>query len=242
MDLKKLARRAFISITAFGAVVASFTFITQLGVQAGWPIWVAPLLPLCIDALAAMSLLIYRENKDRTAARVAIGAITFSALCNAASHWFSTGLLTRDHWFTSGMLTPGWLLVTVVGTVPAVSLGICVHLATKSDSWNTTTKRNDTGISSRSVDAGRDSFSSVPGSVTTPSGPPPYSESQSSADVATTRTATTSKPMTVAQLAQKISRNGWQNLSGDKLAQRLHVSKRRALDAKKAALDETNTS
>ena len=112
-----LWRRALITITAAGALVASFIFLTDLALQTGWPAPAAPLLPLCIDALAAMALTQYRAGGNRTAAAVAVGAIAVSALGNAASHWFA-----------SGLLEPGWLAVTLVGVVPAVSLGLCVHL------------------------------------------------------------------------------------------------------------------
>jgi hypothetical protein len=111
-----------ITLTAIGAAVASFVFLTDLAHQTGWPGRTALLLPLSIDALAATSLRVYLTEPSGPvrsfARRCAVGTIIASAIGNAASHLFSTGVLS-----------PGWLAITLVGTVPAVSLGLVVHMA-----------------------------------------------------------------------------------------------------------------
>jgi len=109
---------AGIAVTGTAAAVASFVFLTGLARATGWPPWSAWLLPLTVDALAATALRLYLTCRDRFAGHTAVAAIAASMLGNAASHWFS-----------SGLLTPGWLAVTVVGAVPAISLGLVVHLA-----------------------------------------------------------------------------------------------------------------
>ncbi|WP_053207934.1 DUF2637 domain-containing protein [Jiangella muralis] len=122
-------RRALIAVSAAAAVLASFVFLRDLAIYAGWPTWTAPLLPLSLDALAAAALTEYRRTRSRTAAAVSVGAVAATVTGNAASHLLSTD-----------MLDPGWVVVTAVGSVPAITVGLVVHLFTgRTDpEWNPT--------------------------------------------------------------------------------------------------------
>lgn len=107
-------------ICAYGAVRASFFFLTDFALWTGWPDNHAYLMPLCIDALGATGFLIYGTTRDRFALWVGIGAIAASMLGNAASHWFTTSTLE-----------PTWPWITFSGFVPAVSIGLIVELAVR---------------------------------------------------------------------------------------------------------------
>jgi hypothetical protein len=110
------------TICAFGAVTASFIFLTDLARLNGWPQWAALLLPLCIDALGGMALLQYRTLHIKVAGWVATGAITASFIGNGLSHLYATDVMT-----------PGFISIALIGGVPALSLGLCVHLSTRKD-------------------------------------------------------------------------------------------------------------
>jgi hypothetical protein len=113
-------------ICAYGAVRASFFFVTDFALWTGWPTSHAYLMPLCMDALSATGFLIYGlgpihgGTRDRFALGVGVGAIAASMLGNAASHWFTTGTLE-----------PSWVWITFSGFVPAVSIGLIVELAVR---------------------------------------------------------------------------------------------------------------
>jgi hypothetical protein len=111
------ARRVIIALLAVGAVAASFTALTMLALQTGWHPSIAWLLPLCIDALAAMALIEYARGAGRRALVVATGAIALSIAGNAAAHLFE-----------AGMLVPDFATIAAVGGIPALSLGIAIHL------------------------------------------------------------------------------------------------------------------
>jgi hypothetical protein len=211
LRLPLIWRRSLIVIVGGSAFAASFIFLTDLALATGWPWPVALLLPLSIDALGAFALTDYRARRDPTAAAVAFLAIAGSALGNAASHWYATG--SYD------------LAVTVVGAVPAVSLGIIVHLATKGSAWSTSSApaqaeadpRPDPAQAGPTVDAG-------PATPSASSSGTPARKSRSAPDAAR-RASPSSRPpkRTDADLLALIRANGWAQLPGIQLAQRLNV-------------------
>ncbi|MDL4817757.1 DUF2637 domain-containing protein [Actinomadura sp. OS1-43] len=111
------------TIAAVSAAVASFAGLYGLATVAGWPVRLAWLLPITIDAYAMTSARVWLANSTRSrAARRfartnALGAITTSIAGNAAYHAISTGLLDLS-----------WPIVVIVGAVPAAVLGLTAHL------------------------------------------------------------------------------------------------------------------
>jgi hypothetical protein len=111
------------TIAAASAAVASFSGLYGLAVLAGWPVRLAWLLPLTLDAYAMTSARVWlgastRSSVARRFARAnALGAISMSIAGNAAYHAVQTGLLTVS-----------WPIVVLVGAVPAAVLGLTAHL------------------------------------------------------------------------------------------------------------------
>jgi len=111
------------TIAAASAAVASFSGLYGLAVLAGWPVRLAWLLPLTLDAYAMTSARVWltastRSSAARRFARAnALGAISMSIAGNAAYHAVQTGLLTVS-----------WPIVVLVGAVPAAVLGLTAHL------------------------------------------------------------------------------------------------------------------
>jgi hypothetical protein len=107
-------------VAAVSAAVASFTGLRGLALASGWPVQLAWLLPLTIDAYAMTAARVWlaRTSPARTFARAnAIGAITGSIAGNATYHLVQAGLLTVS-----------WPIVVIVGAVPAAVLGLTAHL------------------------------------------------------------------------------------------------------------------
>ncbi|GAA4232568.1 hypothetical protein GCM10022254_32780 [Actinomadura meridiana] len=111
------------TIAAVSAAVASFTGLYGLATVAGWPVRLAWLLPLTIDAHAMTSARVWLATTTRSAsarrfARTnAIGAIGMSITGNAAYHAIGAGLIDLS-----------WPIVVLVGAVPAAVLGLTAHL------------------------------------------------------------------------------------------------------------------
>ena len=111
------------TIAAVSAAVASFTGLYGLATVAGWPVRLAWLLPITIDAHAMTSARVWLASTTRsTAARRfartnALGAIAMSITGNAAYHAIGAGLLDLS-----------WPIVVLVGAVPAAVLGLTAHL------------------------------------------------------------------------------------------------------------------
>lgn len=111
-------------VTAASAAVSSFAGLRGLAVVAGWPVWLAWLLPLTIDAYAMTATRVWlaestRSAKARGFARVnAIGAILMSLAGNGVYHLVAAKLLPAS-----------WVIVVAVGAVPALVLGLVSHLA-----------------------------------------------------------------------------------------------------------------
>jgi hypothetical protein len=103
--------------------VASFSGLDGLAALAGWPVRLAWLLPVTLDAYAMTSARVWLATSTRsTAARRfaranALGAIAASIAGNAAFHMVGTGLLNVS-----------WPIVVLVGAVPAAVLGLTAHL------------------------------------------------------------------------------------------------------------------
>lgn len=227
-------RRTLIAVSATAAVLASFVFLRDLAIHAGWPDWTAPLLPLSLDALAAAALTEYRRSRSRTAAAVSAGAIAASVAGNAASHLISTG-----------MLNPGWAVVTAVGSVPAITVGLTVHIFTSrgETSWNQQAPAAGTETpTSTSPDAGAVSVSAsssdttdaipanAPVAVSVP--PPPQPPTPVPSGTKNPRPRSTSstakKRRTDAELLQQIRSRGLADASLSTLTSELSVSKTRA--------------
>lgn len=206
-------RRTLVAVSAAAAVLASFVFLRDLAIHAGWPTWTAPLLPLSLDALAAAALTEYRRTRSRTAAAVSVGTVAATVTGNAVSHLLSTNILD-----------PGWAVVTAVGSVPAAAVALVVHLFTgRSDpEWN-------------------HAQATHPSSTGTGPGPGPGSSPAPSSATATTpaaapAAASATKPppsrsrrsRTDQQLLDEIRELGLEDASLDTWTSRLSVGKTRA--------------
>ena len=139
-------------ICAYGAIRASFFFITDYALQTGWPASHAYLLPLCLDALAATGFLIYGLTRKGFPFAVGVGAIVVSMLFNGASHWFTTG-----------QTEPTWLWITSGAFIPALSAGLIVHMVTE---WLNPKPEGRTRSRTRGFFTQKASSSSAPSSGT----------------------------------------------------------------------------
>lgn len=115
---------AGMAVSSASAAVSSFDGLRSLALLAGWSIYMAPLLPLTIDAYAMSATRVWLADSTasnrarRFARRNAVGAILASLLGNAVYHTIAAGLVEMS-----------WLVVVVVGGVPPVVLGLVSHLA-----------------------------------------------------------------------------------------------------------------
>jgi hypothetical protein len=113
-----------IAVSAVAAVVSSFAGLRALAVATGWPVVLAPLLPLAIDAYAMTSTRVWLAASTgslrarRFARWNAVGAIGLSVAGNAVWHAIAVGLVRVS-----------WSVVLAVGSVPALVLGLVAHLA-----------------------------------------------------------------------------------------------------------------
>lgn len=113
-----------IAVTAMSAAMSSFAGLRSLAVVAGWPVWLAWIFPLTVDAWAMTATRVWLaqstgSGRARRFARTnAIGAICASVAGNAVSHLVAARLLV-----------PNVVLVVAVGAVPALVLGLVAHLA-----------------------------------------------------------------------------------------------------------------
>ena len=111
-------------MSATSAAVSSFAGLRELAVVAGWPVVLAPLLPLTVDAYAMTATRVWlaestRSQRARRFARAnAVGAILLSLTGNAVYHLIAVHLVAAS-----------WVVVVAVGAVPALVLGLVSHLA-----------------------------------------------------------------------------------------------------------------
>ncbi len=115
---------AGMAVSATSAAVSSFAGLRGLAVVAGWPVTLAPLLPLTIDAYAMTATRVWLTKSTgsararRFARTNAVGAICLSLIGNATYHLLATGLILAN-----------WIVIVAVGAVPALVLGLISHLA-----------------------------------------------------------------------------------------------------------------
>lgn len=114
---------AGMTIAAASAAVASFSGLYGLAALAGWPVRLAWLLPLTLDAHAMTSARVWlaASTRSRAARRFAqanaLGAIAASIAGNATYHAIGAELLDVT-----------WPIIVFVGAVPAAVLGLTAHL------------------------------------------------------------------------------------------------------------------
>lgn len=111
-------------VSAASAAVSSFDGLRSLALVAGWSTYMAPLLPLTLDAYAMSATRVWLADMAtstrarRFARRNAVGAIAASLLGNATYHAGAARLIETR-----------WIVVVIVGAVPPVVLGLVSHLA-----------------------------------------------------------------------------------------------------------------
>ncbi len=154
-DMKPGAERDWwvitgMTIAAASAAVASFSGLYGLAALAGWPVRLAWLLPLTLDAYAMTSARVWlaASTRSRAARRFAranaLGAISMSIAGNAAYHAVQTHLLTVS-----------WPIVVLVGAVPAAVLGLTAHLHAlrgRAEEQQPDQDRTESGIQDRTRD------------------------------------------------------------------------------------------
>jgi len=138
------------TVAAASAAVASFSGLYGLAAVAGWPVRLAWLLPVTLDAYAMTSARVWlaastRSGAARRFARAnALGAISMSIAGNAAYHAVETHLLTVS-----------WPIVVLVGAVPAAVLGLTAHLHAlrgRTDTEQPEEDRTESGTEDRTQD------------------------------------------------------------------------------------------
>jgi uncharacterized protein DUF2637 len=113
-----------LAVSALSAAASSFASLRSLALAAGWPVWLAPLLPLTIDAYGMTATRVWLagstgSTRARRFARAnAVGAIGMSLAGNASYHLIAVQLVAVS-----------WMVVVAVGAVPALVLGLVAHLA-----------------------------------------------------------------------------------------------------------------
>lgn len=121
----KIARAAMwliLGSVAVAAAIVSFTALRDLGTKTAFGDG-APLLPVVIDAGAAVGSLVWlgrwaQEPARRFARILALTLLAASVVGNALSHWM-----------TAEGITPHWTVVVAVSAVAPAVLGAVVHLA-----------------------------------------------------------------------------------------------------------------
>jgi hypothetical protein len=98
--------------------------LRDLATVAGWPVWYAWLLPVCVDAYAVTATRVWlvgstRSRRARRFARTNAGAAIFLSLAGNAC-W---------HLVAAHLLAVSWPVVLAVGAVPPLILGAVSHLA-----------------------------------------------------------------------------------------------------------------
>lgn len=114
---------AGIAVSAVSAAVSSFSGLRSLAIVTGWPVGLAPLLPLTVDAYAMTATRVWltATSSDRVrgfAQWNAVTAILLSVAGNATCHAIAAHLMSVS-----------WGIVLTVGSVPALVLGLVTHLA-----------------------------------------------------------------------------------------------------------------
>jgi hypothetical protein len=111
-------------VSATSAALSSFDALRDLAVSTGWPMLLAPLLPLTVDAYAMTATRVWLAGSTRSArarrfARKNAVAAIFLSLCGNAVY----------HLIAAGLGRASWIVVVAVGAVPPLILGLVSHLA-----------------------------------------------------------------------------------------------------------------
>ncbi|HEV3170817.1 MAG TPA: DUF2637 domain-containing protein [Actinocrinis sp.] len=113
-----------LAVVALAAAVSSFGALYGAALAAGWSRATSPLLPITVDATAAVATRVWlspdtpTDKARRFARSVAFGAIAVSLLGNGIFHMAE-----------AGYLRPGvWLVIGAGGTSP-IALAVVAHLA-----------------------------------------------------------------------------------------------------------------
>lgn len=110
-------------MVALAAAVLSFASLRDLAVRCGTAVWLAWLLPVCLDAAGMVSTRLWLAPTSPAAARrsarsLALVMIGLSIIGNGLDH-----VLTAYGW------RPAWWMLVAVAAVPPAVLGAVVHLA-----------------------------------------------------------------------------------------------------------------
>ena len=111
-------------VAALAAVISSGAALAGLARLAGWPAWLAVMLPATVDLYAITATRVWLSRRTtspvvrRYAAANALTGIAASVTGNAAYHGLVAGAVS----------VPRWLLVVVVSTVPPIVIGALAHL------------------------------------------------------------------------------------------------------------------
>lgn len=111
-------------VAALAAVISSGAALAGLARLAGWPAWLAVMLPATVDLYAITATRVWLSRRTtssvvrRYAAANALTGIAASVTGNAAYHGLVAGAVS----------IPRWLLVVVVSTVPPIVIGALAHL------------------------------------------------------------------------------------------------------------------
>lgn len=115
---------AGLTVVTLAAAIGSFGALRGTALLAGWSRDMSPLLPVTVDATAAVASRVWlspdtpTENARRFARAVALGAIAVSLLGNGVFHLAE-----------AGYLRPGVWLVIAAGGISPLALAVVTHLA-----------------------------------------------------------------------------------------------------------------
>lgn len=123
MKIYRYARYGGWGLLGIAGGLASGSTLQRLAELAGgWVPWSTWMLPISIDVFAVLSILEWKLGPtDRARAHGkwnAWGAIILSGVGNALTHLI-----------VAGVIPVTWLLTALVGSIPAVALGLAVHTA-----------------------------------------------------------------------------------------------------------------
>lgn len=111
-----------LGVVATAAAVLSFSALADLAVMCGVPRLLAPLLPVAIDAGAAVACTVWLSRRANEAATRYAAWMTWALLATTvAGNALHSGLVAAD-------LRPVWWVAVVVGAVAPAVLGSVVHL------------------------------------------------------------------------------------------------------------------
>lgn len=123
MKTYRIVRYLGWGLLGLAAGLASGSTLMRLAELAGgWLEWSTVLLPISIDVFAVLSILEWKlgatEHARLHGKRNAWGAIVLSGIGNAVTHLVLASVIPVT-----------WYLTAIVGSVPAVALGLAVHTA-----------------------------------------------------------------------------------------------------------------